>query len=1162
MASVTAPNHNNVPLTPSACTRLRNKAFAPNEPLVVSVSAWTPISSSNTKHKAILMDDMDTRLPCVFNLPLENASNSQPSMVKLTAYSWKTVKTADQNDKEILIVDKAEIATEGTGASSDEQKENNNSNEPAAKRVKAEAGNAVAAETAPANKTTHAETKAEPSAPAAAAAAVAPKAAAAAPKANPNVRRKIISAEGLSPYMSSGTLKLRVTSKRPIRTVNTRVGEKDVLNVELAEAGTGFSIEATAWGDNARKFDEVLVEGRTFYVTKMRVALASKKYKSTDSDYTLGLENDTVIEALSDDEEAELVASEGDPNVAIVKAMAGVNISDIAVKMAKNPRMLVDVFGVVTEVGAVRSVKRKSDGSELQTREVTIVDDTGKSVNCALWGELVDKECAEMDEHEQAGGGRERQRRKAIEPSPSEQERMANFSNSAEFKRYESACRTNFGVGYVLRGSFPDGAKCMALLHYPPPGTATPFPMADKTEVLTMRDETNVCIAYVQDVLGAAIGTPGRVAMLDMCAIEQNKEGFKGVAKVMEGASESQKIEFYEAYAALVCFVEEVLYPGGDALKVVAMGAPVNAAIDAAGKLGIAIRRDGKAPHPEAGARAGNGSVEAIDRRGKANGVYSALATDGDDFIRKFNPDAPSLYVDPDVGRNVTQHIAYSAWNAVFEEAKARKSPELLMTAWTQIKEDPSVPAVVRRAVLVSRLGRVAASSSSAAEAELFVTGGASFWLSQDRARDCSRAAGEVAKAGASEADAKAALRERFQDDDTRCNHAVAIYEAQDRARDCSRAAGEVAKAGASEADAKAALRERFKDDDTRCNQAVAIYEAHDCARAAGEVAKAGASEADAMAALRERFKDDDTRCNQAVAMYKAQDRARDCSRAAGEVAKAGASEADAMAALRERFKDDDTRCNQAVAMYEAQDRARAAGEVAKAGGSEADAKAALRERFKDDDKRYNLAVAIYETLRGGAHANAEQFAKAASVDLAKASHEDISTYAMAAAVDDVVGVSKSQNKDWKVQFSAGDVEYYFRCPSRELCIYLRLCADRACLCSQDFANGRLGGLLSVYADMRPSISPAAKETFKKARNAFASAAKKWLKKSSMSIETARSYELNELDESHKPKMHTKCNGCRQSMEPQFKTLCTQCSEKAKQKYQEEKRAKAAKDAK
>ncbi|XRB19970.1 replication factor A1 [Pseudoscourfieldia marina] len=395
MASVTAPNHNNVPLTPSACTRLRNKAFAPNEPLVVSVSAWTPISSSNTKHKAILMDDMDTRLPCVFNLPLENASNSQPSMVKLTAYSWKTVKTADQNDKEILIVDKAEIATEGTGASSDEQKENNNSNEPAAKRVKAEAGNAVAAETAPANKTTHAETKAEPSAPAAA--AVAPKAAAAAPKANPNVRRKIISAEGLSPYMSSGTLKLRVTSKRPIRTVNTRVGEKDVLNVELAEAGTGFSIEATAWGDNARKFDEVLVEGRTFYVTKMRVALASKKYKSTDSDYTLGLENDTVIEALSDDEEAELVASEGDPNVAIVKAMAGVNISDIAVKMAKNPRMLVDVFGVVTEVGAVRSVKRKSDGSELQTREVTIVDDTGKSVNCALWGELVDKECAEME---------------------------------------------------------------------------------------------------------------------------------------------------------------------------------------------------------------------------------------------------------------------------------------------------------------------------------------------------------------------------------------------------------------------------------------------------------------------------------------------------------------------------------------------------------------------------------------------------------------------------------------------------------------------------------------------------------------------------------------------------------------------------------------------
>ena len=122
------------------------------------------------------------------------------------------------------------------------------------------------------------------------------------------------------------------------------------------------------------------------------------------------------------------------------------------------------------------------------------------------------------------------------------------------------------------------------------------------------------------------------------------------------------------------------------------------------------------------------------------------------------------------------------------------------------------------------------------------------------------------------------------------------------------------------------------------------------------------------------------------------------------------------MAALRELQPDNDTRCNHAVAIHKAQDCARAAGEVAKAGGSEADAKAALRERFKDDDTRCNHAIAIYETLRGGAHANAEQFAKAASVDLAKASHEDISTYAMAAAVDDVVGVSKSQNKDWNPQ--------------------------------------------------------------------------------------------------------------------------------------------------
>jgi len=52
----------------------------------------------------------------------------------------------------------------------------------------------------------------------------------------------------------------------------------------------------------------------------------------------------------------------------------------------------VDLIGVVTSVGLPSSVKRKSDASELQRRDVTIADSTTKTVSVTLWGEKAESE--------------------------------------------------------------------------------------------------------------------------------------------------------------------------------------------------------------------------------------------------------------------------------------------------------------------------------------------------------------------------------------------------------------------------------------------------------------------------------------------------------------------------------------------------------------------------------------------------------------------------------------------------------------------------------------------------------------------------------------------------------------------------------------------------
>jgi replication factor A1 len=185
----------------------------------------------------------------------------------------------------------------------------------------------------------------------------------------------------LNPYLHGWSIKAKVLSKGPKRSFSNRnTGQaQSVFSVEIVDQ-EGTSIEATFWRDGADRFYEKLEEGKAYSFSRGSVKPANKNYNRTRNDYCLHFDGSSTV----DDIEEHIDAN------AMKARMNFVAIDQLPVFVDK--KAPVDVIGVVTAVGAPGSVKRKSDSTEVQRRDVTIADPTLKTVVLTLWGERADSE--------------------------------------------------------------------------------------------------------------------------------------------------------------------------------------------------------------------------------------------------------------------------------------------------------------------------------------------------------------------------------------------------------------------------------------------------------------------------------------------------------------------------------------------------------------------------------------------------------------------------------------------------------------------------------------------------------------------------------------------------------------------------------------------------
>ncbi|RPA79658.1 replication factor-a protein [Ascobolus immersus RN42] len=176
--------------------------------------------------------------------------------------------------------------------------------------------------------------------------------------------------ESLSPYQNKWTIKARVSYKSDIKTWTNQKGSGKLFTVHfLDESG---EIRATGFNDQCDALYEVLQEGQVYYVSQCKVNMAKKQFSTLKNEYELMFERDTQVERCTDD----------DGGVPAIKF----NPVALGSLESVEPNSLIDVIGILIEIGDLGEIVSKTTSKTFKKRDITIADNSGYSVRVTLWG--------------------------------------------------------------------------------------------------------------------------------------------------------------------------------------------------------------------------------------------------------------------------------------------------------------------------------------------------------------------------------------------------------------------------------------------------------------------------------------------------------------------------------------------------------------------------------------------------------------------------------------------------------------------------------------------------------------------------------------------------------------------------------------------------------
>ncbi|KAK9794335.1 hypothetical protein WJX73_003860 [Symbiochloris irregularis] len=189
----------------------------------------------------------------------------------------------------------------------------------------------------------------------------------------------------LNPYNCAWTIQARVASRGNKRSFSRAGQDVSLFSVELVDA-QGTQIEATLWREAADKYYDVLDEGKVFYFSRGKVKPANRNYAGVRNDYTISFEKDILVEECTDADDSALSQMQA--------KLQFISIDRLASQI--NKKAPVDIIGIVTDTGPLRSIKRK-DSSEVAARDVTLVDQSKRTVSVTMWGSAAEEAGGDLE---------------------------------------------------------------------------------------------------------------------------------------------------------------------------------------------------------------------------------------------------------------------------------------------------------------------------------------------------------------------------------------------------------------------------------------------------------------------------------------------------------------------------------------------------------------------------------------------------------------------------------------------------------------------------------------------------------------------------------------------------------------------------------------------
>ncbi|PAA87268.1 hypothetical protein BOX15_Mlig007287g1, partial [Macrostomum lignano] len=176
----------------------------------------------------------------------------------------------------------------------------------------------------------------------------------------------------LNPYQNKWTVCGRVTQKSQVRTWSNSRGEGKLFSFVLTDDSS--EIRVTAFRDEVDKYFDLVELGRAMYISRGQLKAANKQFNNTQNEYEMVLSSESQLQQCDD------------ADAAAVPEMK-FNFVPIAQLDTVEPNKFVDVCGVVHETHDVQTIVGKTSNREIAKRDLTLVDSSGCSVRCTLWGD-------------------------------------------------------------------------------------------------------------------------------------------------------------------------------------------------------------------------------------------------------------------------------------------------------------------------------------------------------------------------------------------------------------------------------------------------------------------------------------------------------------------------------------------------------------------------------------------------------------------------------------------------------------------------------------------------------------------------------------------------------------------------------------------------------